>query len=242
LIWEDAAQAFHFFNRFTDAIQSANLQVPGPVAPSVEVKPVLTTPKPQDTAPHDGSPTVHTLPSQTQMHDALEVALKAGYKHVVPQLLKYDIDLNIKLFGGSQTPLEWATKHENLGLVELFLDKGADANFTSAAFTRNPALIKAVEKGNQELAKVLLQRTDRVLSTRVLCLAVDQQDSTIVDLLLEHGVSCDFVEGDRLPPIDYQKDGWRISESAEAKEFMPPPSRPSSHFGKHRPSASAACE
>ncbi|RFU32262.1 hypothetical protein B7463_g4088, partial [Scytalidium lignicola] len=148
LIWEEAAQAFNFYNRFTGAVQSASPQVPDPVTSGVEVKPVRTTPKPQDTVSHDGSLTVQILPSQTQMHDALEVALKAGYTHVVPQLLKYGMDLNIKLFGDSQTPLEWATENEHSDLVELFLDKGADANFTSAALTRNSALIKAVEKRN----------------------------------------------------------------------------------------------
>ncbi|PQE18134.1 Serine threonine- kinase gad8 protein [Rutstroemia sp. NJR-2017a BBW] len=217
LVWEEAAEAFHFCNRFTGAIQSAN-----PRAAGVEAKPVLATSKPQSTAPHGGSLTMHTLPSQTQMQDALEVALKAGYKHVVPQLLEYYMDLDIKLFGDSKTPLEWATEQENLGLVKLFLDKGADANFTSGVFTRSPALMKAVEKGNQELIKVLVQRSNRLHSTRALYLAVDQQDSAIVNLLLEHGVSCDFIEGDRPPPIDYEEDHWRIIMSAEAKEFIPP--------------------
>jgi serum/glucocorticoid-regulated kinase 2 len=203
LIWEEAAQAFHFYNRFTSAIQSANPRVLDPAAVGVEPAPTMPNPPSTqpvgggDSAPHDDDLTVHALPSQSQMQDALEVALEAEYKHVVPRLLEYGMDLNIKLFGDSQTPLEWATEHENLGLVKLFLDKGADANFTCVGFTGRPVLITAVEKANQGLVKVLVQRTDRVLSTRALCLAVIQQDITIVNIMLAYGVSCDFAEGDR---------------------------------------------
>jgi hypothetical protein len=77
LIWEDTVQAFLFFNRFTNATQPATLQAPGPVTPGIEAKPALTTPIPRATAPHDASPTMQTPPNQTQLRDALEVALQA---------------------------------------------------------------------------------------------------------------------------------------------------------------------
>lgn len=44
------------------------------------------------------------------------------------------MDLNAQIFGDKRTsPVEWATEQENLGLVRLFLDKGADANFPNFA-------------------------------------------------------------------------------------------------------------
>jgi len=130
---------------------------------------------------------LHNLPSERQMQDALEAALKAGHKHVVPQLLDHGMDLNIQIFNSyGQTPLGWATEHENLDLVRLFLDKGANANFTVGI--SRPALLKAVEKGDPGLVEVFVHKTDREPSTRALGLAVNQQDSTIVNILLVNGV------------------------------------------------------
>ncbi|KAJ8064923.1 hypothetical protein OCU04_007227 [Sclerotinia nivalis] len=156
------------------------------------------------------------------MQDALEVALRKGCKSAISQLLEYSIDLNIILSSDAktQTPLEWASEHEDLNLVELFLSKGAEADFTSATFTRNPALIKAVEKANERLVKILVPKTNRVLSTRALCLAVGRKNIAIVNILLEHGVCCDFVDGDQQPSKDASD--WRTEESAEARAFTPP--------------------
>jgi serum/glucocorticoid-regulated kinase 2 len=226
LIWEEAAQAFYFYKRFTNATQSANPRVPDPVAPGVEApaaqKPPATRPAGgYDPAIHGGyDPTVHNLPSQSQMQDALEAALKAGYKHVVPPLSEYGMDLNIKIFRHGQTPLEWATEHENLDLVKLFLDKGANANFTIGI--GGPALMKAVEKENQGLVEVLVQKTDRVPSTRALGLAVNQQDCTIVNILLVNGVSCDFEESNRPRPADPDS-GCYFCDISEPEEFIPSP-------------------
>jgi serum/glucocorticoid-regulated kinase 2 len=266
-IWEEAAQAFYFYNRFTGATQSTNPRVPHPVAPGVEApaaqKPPATRPAGgYDPATHgDYDPTawyaqafepevaehtqpqepaaafhgdekivklllserpsgLHNLASERQMQGALEAALKAGHKHVVLQLLDHGMDLNIQIFDRSgQTPLEWATEHENLDLVKLFLDKGANANFTIGR--SRPALLKAVEKGNPGLVKVLVHKTDRVTSTRALSLAVNQQDSTIVNILLENSVSCDFEESDR-PRPDLPDSGCTFNDSSEPEESIPP--------------------
>lgn len=232
LVWEDATQAFHFYNRFTNTIQSANPRVQDPVVvPGVKVEgpapqnPPATRPSNGDYDPaiqDDDHPpiTVHNSPSQSQMQDALEAALKTGYhKRVIAQLLSYDVDLNIEIFRHTQqrmTPLEWATEHENLHLVKTFLGKSADANFTFTMFPGRPALAKAVQKGNHGLVSVLVQKTDRVPCTKALGLTVNQQDSTIVKSLLANGVHCDFEDQIAHPP-----DIQRIS----ANTTMIPPKR-----------------
>jgi serum/glucocorticoid-regulated kinase 2 len=171
---------------------------------------------------------LQNLASERQMQDALEAALKAGHKHAILQLLDHGMDLNIQIFDRSgQTPLEWATEHENLDLVKLFLDKGANANFTIGR--SRPTLLKAVEKGNPGLVEVLVHKTDRMPSTRALSLAVNQQDSTIVNILLENGVSCDFEESDR-PRPDLPDSGCAFNDSSEPEEFIHPPC-PSSKSG-----------
>ncbi|KAH9211031.1 protein kinase, partial [Leptodontidium sp. 2 PMI_412] len=200
IIWDETSEAFYFHNRFTNAKQ--------PIDSDFTHSTIIG---------RGDSP--HKLPSQSQKHEALEVLLKAGYINIIPQLLQYGMDLSIQLTPSSQTPLEWATEHENLELVKLFLDNGADANLTFGV--RGPALIKAVEKGNQELVNVLVEKTDRIPSTKALSLAASRQDAAIVKILLANGVNCDFKDSDR-PPPPHPLDGCYFRDISEPEEFIPP--------------------
>lgn len=83
-------------------------------------------------------------------------------------------------------------------------------------------MIKAVEKGNHELADVLVRKTDRVASTRALGLAVDRRDIAIARLLLANGVRCDFEDADRPPPQHPLDNGCYFRDLSEAKEFVSP--------------------
>jgi serum/glucocorticoid-regulated kinase 2 len=212
LVWEKASREFHFYNRFKGAKQPVPPRLIDPLAPG-------------DAAIHDSAEL--NAPTRSQKQDALEAALQAGHNYVVSQLLKYDMDLNIQIFGAKRTsPLEWATEQENLDLVRLFLDNGADANFPTFAIhgihQGGPALIKAVEKGNQELAEVLVRKTDRVASTRALGLAVARRDIAMARLLLANGVWCDFEETDRPPPQHPLDNGCYFRDLSEAEEFVSP--------------------
>ncbi|KAI1841554.1 hypothetical protein JX266_012207 [Neoarthrinium moseri] len=85
-------------------------------------------------------------------------------------------------------PLEWVVDSGNTQLVELFLGKGADANFST--FPRDgPALVKAVKKMDQKLIRMLLPTTNRVNSTRALCHAVELQDIGIATTLIRTAFS-----------------------------------------------------
>ncbi|KAI0448302.1 hypothetical protein F5B21DRAFT_510299 [Xylaria acuta] len=97
------------------------------------------------------------------------------------------------------TPLEWAVEHGNIGLVNLFLDKGADAGYTFAVVD-GPSLLKAVWKSEQRLVNVLAKRIDRVSSTRALRLAVELRDVMMVKMLLSAGVCGDFERADGSSP------------------------------------------
>jgi serum/glucocorticoid-regulated kinase 2 len=158
------------------------------------------------------------------MQDALRVAMNAGHEKVVLQLLNHGIiDLNFE-FHESEThhrlcPLGWATQHENLSLVKLFLAKGADLNIPTGQY--GPPLLLAVETGNLDLVEALVHKSDQVLSTKALGQAVSQQDSTIVNFLLANGVRCDFEESDRLTPVPRWA-GCCFPSDLEPGESIPP--------------------
>ncbi|KAH7346768.1 protein kinase [Rhexocercosporidium sp. MPI-PUGE-AT-0058] len=222
LIWDETSEAFYFHNRFTNAKQPINSESTHSAineTPAAHISPATVATTEFDSAVQvSRSDSPHKLPSQSQKQEALEVLLKAEYINVIPQLLQYGMDLSIQLTPSSQTPLEWATEHETLELAKLFLN-GADANLTFGV--RGPALIKAVEKGNQELVKVLVEKTDRIHSTKALSLAVSRQDTVIVKILLANGVSCDFKDSDR-PPPPHPLDGCYFRDISEPEEFIPP--------------------
>jgi serum/glucocorticoid-regulated kinase 2 len=187
-------------------------------------------------------PDDYTVPSQRQKHDVLEAALQSGYDGIVAQLLKEhgEMDLNIIISAGDPlrptrtSPLEFVTEQEKLGLVCLFLTQGADANYSGCGRHQGgPALVKAVEKGNQTLAALLVGTTGRVASTRALGLAVDRQDATMAALLLEKGVRGDFEVDDR-PDLRHPGDTWQYAfEPSEPDELVPPLVRAVKHRNAH---------
>ncbi|KAI2619551.1 protein kinase [Hypomontagnella submonticulosa] len=184
LVWEEVPSEFHLYNRFTR-----------------EKQPIFS----QDTDS-----------SKVGIHSSANPAvptLQSGRGRVISQLLEYGMDLNIWIFNTKRTtPLEWAVEHENLSLAKLFLDEGADANFPNPAVRGmhqgGPALIKAVERGNEELVQLLAQDTNRVALTRALGLA--------------SGAQCDFEEGDRPLPQHPLDNGCYFRDLSEPEEFTPP--------------------
>ncbi|RHZ62552.1 putative protein kinase [Aspergillus thermomutatus] len=220
LTWEPTEQELYFKNRFTDERNTAK--------PKAAVRDKMLPPAVEH-------------PSERQKEEALAAALEAGYSNqVFSQILRYSTNLNVRILDYDQTPdgigirpdtrdiipvtpLEWAVEHERLDLVNLFLDNGADANFTVSP-RDGPALLKAVKRKSQRLVEILVQKTDRVSCTRALALAVEQQDITTANTLLAHGVRCDFEESDRpLPPRpffgDYDSD---LSRGLGAEDLTPP--------------------
>lgn len=116
-----------------------------------------------------------------------------------------------------------AVELEDVQLVNIFLDAGAESNMKKS-LARVP-LIKAVEKGNEELTELLVQRTDRVNCTLALGQAVRQRAMTIVNILLANGAKCDFEESDRPPPrpvIDLGGCTFGLKQRTPIDWFMPP--------------------
>ncbi|KAL6889090.1 hypothetical protein GGI43DRAFT_225038 [Trichoderma evansii] len=128
LVWVNEDQAFHFYNRFTNRKEEITIsdyrKRYNSIIHSSSRK--LTGDSISD---NTYNPALNQSPSQAAKHDALEAILKANYKHVVPQLLQnYGMDLNIYLFLPEVTPLYHETELEDVQLVKMFLDEGADPN------------------------------------------------------------------------------------------------------------------
>ncbi|RFU72247.1 serine threonine- kinase gad8 [Trichoderma arundinaceum] len=212
LVWEESdPRKFHFCNRRTGEKK--------PIPPQAAARSTV-----RKAAQDDES--IIAIPSRHQKLEVLGAALQAGYENVISQLLEYGVDLNVNIIGADRkSPLLWAVKHENLGLVRLFLDKGADANFFGSDYPiRDAPLSTAVRIGNQEIAEVLVGKTDRVASTRALCVAIDQDDPPMVKLLLANGVQCEYSEGDRPPPYvptDFGTTDCRFGEEPDP-DYIPP--------------------
>ncbi|KAI8957860.1 protein kinase [Daldinia sp. FL1419] len=211
LTWEKVNSTFSFRNRFT----GTGKPVPSKDAKLLEYKDEV-----------DDRSVDSTVPSQRQKEEVLEAALQGGHDRVISQLLEYGMDLNIMIGSKQLSPLEWVVEAGNHSLVTLLLDKGADANYPDVSVRGQheggPALIKAVETGNKEIARVLAQVTNRVALTRALGLTVDRQDVPMVELLLANGARCEFEEADRPLPQDPLDEGCYFYDLAEPHEFTPP--------------------
>ena len=198
LVWQREDQSFYFYNRSTKTKK-----------PIVAARSYL--PK---------------RPDKTQ--EALEVVLKNKYMHLVPTMLEeYSVNLNFRLDFTGTTPLDYVTGLQEVDMVRLFLANGADANLEHGYTLGGRPLLSAVQKGNQELVQMLVQRTDRIPCTRALGHAVSKQDTPIVNILLANGVKCDFEEADRPQSTgNYSQFNLEmnatVGDSSEPEEYMPP--------------------
>lgn len=210
LVWEDGTPGDFYFRDHATGEKK-------PV-PATELDPSRKT---NDAADSTG-------PSASQKQDALEAALKAGHDHIVSQIvLEYGIDLNVRLSGyGWTSPLEWLVDRENLPLVRLLLDHGADVNLPGDENRENgfggPVIVRAVTTGNRKLVELLVsKKPDRVALTRAVGVAVDQRDSAMARLLLANGARCDFEDEDR-PFSDGPKILCQLGAEVNLDEYIPP--------------------
>jgi serum/glucocorticoid-regulated kinase 2 len=140
---------------------------------------------------------VPDAPTQAQMHATLEAIMERGPTSAVAKLLDLGLDLKAHRFGignsGSQmTPLEWAVGHPNINVLRALVAQSA------------------------------VKGSDRVAVTRALSLAVASQNVTYVEILLAHGVCCDFHESDRPLPHDPRNNGCYFDDPSDPDGFMPP--------------------
>lgn len=236
LVWRVKDQMFYFFNPSTSAQEPIATLQQKHMPPTKPLQAISSGHQDEEADNSESSDTnIHGLPNEAQRQDALDAVLGMKYFHLVPELLKnYVVNLNFDLsFASRKTPLEYATELEDVNIVELFLDNGADANLTAKNGGRlpGPALFYAVRQGNHQLVEILVQKTDRVPCTRALGHAITKRDLPIIDILLANGVRCDFEDSDRpLSSMSPDHEGgtpldtWNMTCDVDyvSVEYLPP--------------------
>lgn len=141
------------------------------------------------------------------LRGSLECALRGKNHHLIPSLLEFEINLNSCFAGSPYTPLSFAVESGDFDIVKLLLDNGANPSFPShdyweggvsshVGWEGEPALVKAVTRGDEAMVQILIEGSDRVTRTRALSLSMKQLNSRISRILLAHGCAVEFEDRD----------------------------------------------
>jgi ankyrin repeat protein len=123
----------------------------------------------------------------------LHLAAHFGHLHVAEELLAHGADVDARASNHlATTPLLWGVMGQDVALVTLLLDRGADVNEASAA--GSTSLHKAAVLGNAELTRLLLARGANVNARNSggqtpLTHAIFKGHDEVVALLQQHGGS-----------------------------------------------------
>jgi ankyrin repeat protein len=112
-------------------------------------------------------------------------AADRGNTEIIKVLLDHGADVNVKDTFYGATALSWATQKERWDVIKLLLGKGATAG-------ADEVLTTAVEKGNAEIVKAVLEKRDGIPAETLsgaLGDAIKNNQTEIVDLLKKAGVS-----------------------------------------------------
>jgi len=112
-------------------------------------------------------------------------AADRGNIEIIRILLDHGANVNVKDTFYGATALTWATQKERWDVIKLLLGKGATAG-------ADGVLMTAVEKGNAEIVKAVLERKDAIPAEALsgaLGAATKNNQTEIADLLKKAGIS-----------------------------------------------------
>lgn len=139
----------------------------------------------------------------TNVHDVggwtpLVVAVQQQHVGAARILLGSDADRIQREFWGSTKALHWAVDNQHVAMVELLLQRGVDPDAVEHLHSQTP-LMKALHKGNEELAHLFLRYGARAH------IAVDEETAvmhamrrgweSLVVQLLSKGLDIEFKDG-----------------------------------------------
>ncbi len=144
---------------------------------------------------------------------ALMFASKYGHQPVVELLLNNHAELNMRTLEGGNSALIFACSFAGPNIVRLLLDNGSDPNIlpnTEDPLGNQPALETAVQSGNIENIKLLLEHGAHIRNSLATAIEINRLD--IVKLLVEHGATV----RQNIPMLVYTKG----RASPEIKSFL----------------------
>lgn len=239
LVWEQSAADFRFSNSRSGESRLSGEQAVACGISNLEHQFFVGGAKKTTDPPANSSSTGY--PTAFQVKRALAVALKLQCsEEVICQVLDYGLDLDTSILEWEEkydtyrmadlppkipvTPLEWAIEHQRSDLVDLFITRGADLNYTSYP-RHGPALVVAVLRKNCALVRRLVDKTDRCASTRALCLAIEQEDQPMVEAILASSVRFEFEEADWPQPLGLDGCYFRDQGLLRDSDLTPPLAR-----------------
>lgn len=155
-------------------------------------------------------------------HPLLEAASAGRYK-TTKTLLDRNVDISVSDESGNA--IYYAARENRIDLCRLLLENGIDVNFTSKG--SKPPLVVAVMKGNLEMVKLFLdngaevekREEDEASWNRTALLVAsassDQEASSIIKLLLEHGADPNVRDEDNWTPL-YTSATYGLVENTRA--------------------------
>jgi ankyrin repeat protein len=136
---------------------------------------------------------------------AMILALKHDHIDMVKSLLNAGISAKMKIVatGEKRYPLHYAVLKGNREMTHLLITKGADVHVGGV-------LIDAIIGGNPEVVRILLQAgTDPNQESGYrspLMWAVKKRNTTIVNMLLDHGANINFINSQDSTALDMARD------------------------------------
>lgn len=117
---------------------------------------------------------------------------------------KFDININAQFGYYNINCINEAMDHENIDLIELLLQNGANVN--SKTSTKDTILFKALEKKNIDVVKLLLTHGAKVNilgqnGDSPLTYAIENCDCQMVDTLLQNGANVNFKNSNHDIPL-----------------------------------------
>ena len=135
----------------------------------------------------------------------LHVVCRLAYIGPIKVLLKFGFDVNARSTNQGRTPLHVATVHDNVDIVRLLLDAGADIE--DQADSERRAIHYAARHGLPDVLELLLRRGAQIEALNIdnetaLHEAIFNEHVDAVRLLLEHGANAEALDKDGYAPIN----------------------------------------
>lgn len=139
--------------------------------------------------------------------DQLIVATKSGDIELVQQLIAVEGNLDLNKRSGYKTPLITALYYDQVEILRVFLDNGADPNLVSGPSNFHP-LEFAIRKGSAEMAELLINYGAQVdfrsgYGETLLFHAVLPNDAGVAKVLLESGADVNATSFCGFTPLMY---------------------------------------